>query len=155
MADSSNPTAETTFIKVRLAREADVVRLADLSGQLGYKATPEEVLRRLQQVAGDPQHGIFVAETPEGSVIGWVHVEERRLIESEHRAEINGLVVDETYRSRGVGRLLLEHAEQWARERELRSVVLRSNVIRARAHAFYERLGYQVFKTQKVFRKPL
>lgn len=88
-------------------------------------------------------------------MIGWVHVEERRLIESEPRAEINGLVVDETCRSRGVGRVLLEHAEQWARERGFRSVVLRSNVIRGRAHAFYERLGYQVFKTQKVFRKPL
>ena len=155
MTGSSNPVAETAAIKVRLAREGDVPRLADLSCQLGYKATPEEVLRRLQQVAADPHHGLFVAESPEGCVIGWVNVEERRLIEIEPRAEINGLVVDETCRSRGAGRVLLEHAEQWARERKFRSVVLRSNVIRARAHAFYERLGYEVFKTQKVFRKPL
>ena len=37
--------AETATIKVRLAREGDVPRLADLSYQLGYEATPEEVLR--------------------------------------------------------------------------------------------------------------
>jgi hypothetical protein len=32
---------------------------------------------------------------------------------------------------------------------------VRSNVIRERAHAFYERHGYIHFKTQKAFRKPL
>jgi hypothetical protein len=32
---------------------------------------------------------------------------------------------------------------------------LRSNVIREKAHAFYEKLGYRLIKTQKCFRKGL
>ena len=32
---------------------------------------------------------------------------------------------------------------------------VRSNVIRERAHQFYERTGYEHYKTQKSFRKPL
>jgi len=36
-----------------------------------------------------------------------------------------------------------------------RAIGLRSNVIRERARAFYERHGYQHFKTQKAFRKDL
>jgi hypothetical protein len=32
---------------------------------------------------------------------------------------------------------------------------VRSNVVRERAHKFYERGGYEHYKTQKSFRKPL
>jgi GNAT superfamily N-acetyltransferase len=155
MTARTNPAAGAASIKVHQAKEADAPRLADLSCQLGYQTTPEEAARRFQQVAADPNHGLFVAESLEGRVIGWINVEERHLIETEPRAEINGLVVDEGHRSQGVGRALLQHAEHWARGRGFRLVVLRSNVIRGRAHAFYERQGYEVFKTQKVFRKPL
>jgi GNAT superfamily N-acetyltransferase len=55
----------------------------------------------------------------------------------------------------GVGRLLVERGELWARERGLTTIGLHSNVIRERAHGFYLRLGYSVTKSQKVFRKPL
>jgi len=55
----------------------------------------------------------------------------------------------------GVRRLLMQQAEQWARERGYREVVLRSNVIRTRARTFYESLGYTVTKTQNHFRKIL
>jgi hypothetical protein len=33
--------------------------------------------------------------------------------------------------------------------------MLRSNIVRAAAHAFYGKLGYQNIKTQKTFRKVL
>ena len=67
--------------------------------------------------------------------------------------EISGLVVDEQVRSQGIGEKLLDRAEQWAREKGCRTVGLRCNVIRDRAHAFYQRHGYQHTKTQKSFRK--
>jgi GNAT superfamily N-acetyltransferase len=50
---------------------------------------------------------------------------------------------------------LLARAERWAREKGCRAIGLRSNVIRDRAHAFYERHGYKHVKTQKSFRKDL
>lgn len=87
--------------------------------------------------------------------MGWVHVFLSRLLESDPEAEIGGLVVDQHHRGLGIGQRLVEEAERWARRQRCRSVRLRSNVIRTRAHAFYERLGFKVVKSQKVFRKSL
>ena len=60
-----------------------------------------------------------------------------------------------SHRSLGAGAKLLDAAEAWAREKKCTGMSVRSNVIRERAHAFYERQGYQHIKTQKAFRKSL
>ena len=129
-------------------------RLAALSGELGYPATEKEIRARLSQLKPASTHAVFVAETADG-VIGWLHVSRNHLLEIPVRAEINGLVVSSTARSRGAGRLLLEAAEEWARKHKCTGMSVRSNVIRDRAHAFYEREGYEHYKTQKAFRKLL
>jgi GNAT superfamily N-acetyltransferase len=77
------------------------------------------------------------------------------LLESDLRAEVNGLIVAEGQRSSGAGAKLLVAAEEWARKRGCQGVNVRSNVIRERAHKFYERQGYEHYKTQKAFRKTL
>ena len=68
---------------------------------------------------------------------------------------MNTLVVAEGQRSLGAGARLLAAAEEWARKRGCKGMSVRSNVIRERAHKFYERNGYEHYKTQKSFRKPL
>lgn len=147
--------SDTASAVVRRATLGDAPPIAELSGQLGYPATPEEVLRRFRPLEGDPRHVVYVAELPSGQVIGWVHVHEVHLIENDMRAEVSGLVVAEGFRGGGAGKLLMQHAEEWARARGCGSVLLRSNVIRTGAHAFYEKLGYENIKNQKVFRKVL
>ena len=77
------------------------------------------------------------------------------LLEAETRAEIWGLVVAQAARRTGVGRMLIDAAEEWAVMRGLGVMSLRSNVLRLDAHAFYEQLGYKVVKTQNAFRKDL
>jgi GNAT superfamily N-acetyltransferase len=72
-------------------------------------------------------------------------------IDSEPFALITGLVVDETKRSRGIGAALVEAAVEWAAGHGYRTIRVRSNVIRERAHAFYERLGFSRVKNQVVF----
>jgi GNAT superfamily N-acetyltransferase len=64
-------------------------------------------------------------------------------------------VVDQTKRSLGTGAKLLEAAERWAVGKGCKSMSVRSNVTRERAHGFYLRHGYEHFKTQKAFRKSL
>jgi GNAT superfamily N-acetyltransferase len=63
--------------------------------------------------------------------------------------------VDEGYRGQRVGEQLLKKVEQWAGEHGCYAVSVHSNVIRKDAHRFYERLGYQVMKTQLVLRRVL
>ena len=144
----------TTKLKIRRARPGDVVRLAELAGELGYPTTTTEMKARLRRVKPAANNAIFVAES-DGEVIGWIHVGVSYLLEVPLRAEINGLVVGASSRSLGTGARLLEAAEAWARTKKCEGMSVRSNVIRERAHAFYERNGYEHYKTQKAFRKPL
>jgi len=141
--------------KIRRAKASDAARIAVLCRQLGYPTTTREMSARLKEALKERNGACFVAETEEHGVIGWVHASVTPLLEVERRAEVNGLVVDEQVRSGGVGWLLLEAAEQWARRMRCGGMSVRSNVIRERAHRFYERHGYEHYKTQKAFRKKL
>jgi GNAT superfamily N-acetyltransferase len=145
--------AKESSVEIRPPRPGDYARMAELASQLGYKAVGENIEKRLAGLQGSPEYAVFVAELPGGEVAGWVGVFVYRCVEADARAEVNGLVVDERMRSSGIGRRLMERAEEWAREKGCSAVGLRSNVIRERAHAFYERLGYKHIKTQKSFRK--
>src|SRR5262249_58144954 len=108
--------------------------LAELSGQLGYPATPEEIRSRLKRMKPSAEHAVFVAEAAGKRVIGWLHVSVSHLLETPLRAEVNGLVVADDQRSLGAGRRLLETAEEWARRKKCTAMSVRSNVIRERAH---------------------
>lgn len=152
----TNPAPEPAGIKIRRAKSSDAARIAELSGQLGYSAKPAEIAQRLRKLKPPSQHAVLVAESSEQKVvIGWLHVSMSPLVEVELRAEVNGLVVDDDERSRGTGAFLLRAAEQWARSHGCKSMSVRSNIIRERAHEFYLRHGYEHYKTQKAFRKPL
>ncbi|HET9400921.1 MAG TPA: GNAT family N-acetyltransferase, partial [Candidatus Acidoferrales bacterium] len=91
----------------------------------------------------------------DGNLAGWIQLFDEFGLAGGHRAEVAGLVVDESCRGAGVGRQLMEFAERWAKKRGCRAVYLRSNVTRAAAHIFYERMGYEHIKTQKAYRKIL
>jgi GNAT superfamily N-acetyltransferase len=141
--------------ELRIPTPRDHARMAALAGQLGYPAKAEEIAKRLEGMQESAEQAIFVAQLPGGEIAGWIAVFIYRCVETDARAEVSGLVVDEQARSQGIGQRLLERAENWAREQKCETIGLRSNVIRDRAHAFYERRGYQHHKTQKSFRKSL
>jgi GNAT superfamily N-acetyltransferase len=150
-----SPADNQAAIKIRRAKSSDAAQIAELCGQLGYPAKPAEIARRLRKIKPANQHAMLVAESPQRKVIGWLHVSVSPLVEVELRAEVNGLVIASDERSRGTGALLLRAAEDWSRSRGCRSMSVRSNVIRERAHQFYLRHGYEHYKSQKAFRKPL
>ena len=150
-----NSAVEQTGIKIRRAKSSDAAQIAELSGQLGYPATLAEIAQRLRNIKPSSHHAVLVAESPERKVIGWLHVSVSALLETQLRAEVNGLVVSGEVRSRGTGALLLSAAERWARKQGCKSMSVRSNVIRDRAHQFYLRHGYEHYKTQKAFRKSI
>ncbi len=139
---------------VRRAAPPDADRLAVLSTALGYPMTPDEAGHRLAEITDHPDHGLLVAEIG-GRVEGWIQVSLSRIFETPRQAEIAGLIVDEGARGAGIGRALLGAAESWARGQGCRAIRVRSNVVRERAHAFYQREGFVLKKTQRVFEKPL
>jgi GNAT superfamily N-acetyltransferase len=148
-------TLAITSVEIRAAGNHDAEAIARLAGELGYPSTAAQVRERLDTLAADPRQAVFVAQIRDQAVVGWIQLSEVDSVVDGPRAEIAALVVDSAHRGAGVGRLLVERGETWARERGLCTMGVRSNVIRERTHAFYGRLGYTVLKTQKVFRKRL
>jgi len=138
-----------------MAEGRDAERIASLSGELGYPADVSAVRERLNRLERSERDCVFVADSADRGAIGWIHVAEQDLVESDTRCEILGLVVDRVARRRGAGRSLIAAAEQGARGRGLRAITVRSNVTRQGAHPFYEHVGFVRTKTQHVFRKPL
>jgi len=138
---------------VRVALSADAQRIAALAGQLGYEVPVDHVERRLR--AMDDAGTVLVAVVPRVGVVGWIGIALHDTIVDSGRADIEGLVIEDEYRGNRIGEILVGAAESWARSHGCTSMRLVSNVVRERAHAFYKRLGYDVIKTQRAFKKTL
>ena len=149
---SPNPT--DAFL-IRKARETDCPAIASLTEQLGYPSSSEATCERLKHILVSERDTVFLAHLPDKWVIGWIHAYLTTILETDPYAEIGGLIVDESCRREGIGRLLIEQAERWAAERGCRAVSVRSNVVREGAHSFYPNVGYRMVKTQTTFRKDL
>jgi len=147
--------AETSPLTIRLAREEDVTRLADMADQLGHHSTVEQIRKRFEVLMKKSDYNvIFVAEANRKAV-GWVHAHVYDMLVDDPKLEIGGLVVDEKFRGRGIGTELMQAAENWAIEKGCFTIYVRSNVIRTHAHEFYERMGYTMVKSHYIFRKAL
>jgi len=141
-------------VKIRRAKNADVARLMMLSGELGYPVTEKQMKARLRRILPKKDHIVLVAEV-DGKVIGWLHLSICDFLETASFVEINGLIVADGYRSAGAGAKLVEAGKKWALQKKCPLMHVRSNVVRERAHAFYERQGFMHYKTSKIFRRPL
>jgi PhnO protein len=139
-------------ISIRTVRISDADAVAGLTEQLGYDVAPPVVRERLARILERTDQRFFIAEDA-GGPVGWLHAVVAEFVEADPFVVIAGLVVDRTCRGQGIGRMLVQHAEQWAREKHCSIVRLWSSAGRVSAHRFYEHLGYTHIKTQHAFAK--
>ena len=140
-------------ISVRPISSEDAEAAAELSAQLGYKASVATMRSRIESLLQNrSSQAVFVA-CVDAEVVGWIEIAIVQHLQSEPHTVIGGLVVREDVRSRGIGSRLLSEAEEWSRQQEVAVVRVRSQVARERAHRFYLREGYRQVKTSAVFEK--
>ena len=137
-------------ISIRQIAVADAAAVTDLSRQLGYPLGVAQIQQNIRAVIESKDHDAFVAVV-ENKVVGWIGVAQTILIESPPYCEINGLVIDENYRGKGIGKLLIDKATQWAKGRGNDKLRLRCNVKRTESHLFYQHLGFKDVKKQTSF----
>jgi predicted N-acetyltransferase YhbS len=131
-------------VLIRAPRADDAPAVALLLGQLGYPAGPTTVARRLERLAADPELWMRVAVS-DGAVIGLGAVSFIAVLEGDRSlAALITLIVDECERLRGVGSALVRAIELEARARGSFGIAVLSGQQRIGAHAFYERLDYQL-----------
>lgn len=155
MPEQLNRPSEKSTCSVRPPEPRDYDKIADLAGQLGYPSTAKQVQRRIDAMANSKEYAVYVAELPEGQIVGCIGLYVFRSVVQDICAGISGLIIDQQIRSHGVGKALLDAAEKWARSLGCNAVSVHSNVTRERAHQFYIRNGYDCVKTQKYLVKAL
>jgi GNAT superfamily N-acetyltransferase len=129
-------------VAVREAAPRDADAMARLCAQLGYLGEPSVMPGRLARLSSDVNARALVA-TQGDDVVGLVTVHLRYTMNHDAPiAQITLLVVDETVRSRGAGRALVQAAEEWARSRGTKRITVTTALHRDGAHAFYEKVGY-------------
>jgi GNAT superfamily N-acetyltransferase len=141
------------MIEIRACTPADAVAVTALLGELGYNISVRqaaEQVRQLSQTGSDP----MLLAVADGQVLGLVASHLCRMLQYENPVmRVTVLVVDGRARRRGVGRLLMEHAERFAAGAGCEAVELTSAVGRVEAHAFYRDIGYDANSLR--FRKVL
>ncbi len=143
---------EEAPISIRPAAEADIARILELYRQLAItpsqedeKTTVEERHRHaFAEIATDPRHHLLVIES-DGQVVGTlVLVFVPSLIRGASPwAVVEHFVVDEAYRGRGLGTMLMNYAIQRAKEASCYRISLSSDLRREDAHRFYHALGFE------------
>jgi GNAT superfamily N-acetyltransferase len=138
------------MIIVRQALEKDIPRILELYRQLSFH--PEdyhvpplyEVIKAFRKIEEYPGYKLLVAEDS-GNVVGTTVL--AVLPGFAHGTSPFGVVeyvvVDEAYRSRGIGKLLMESVIALAKEAGCYKIMLTSDVRRERAHKFYKSLGFE------------
>lgn len=138
---------------IRPAVYGDAAALCGInSTSLGYDYPLALTRRNLEHVLTRGEDGIFVA-VREGEVLGYIHGQPYTTLYHDPLVNVLALSVASGVQKNGVGRALLAHLENWARERGYSGVRLSSGMERAGAHVFYERCGYRPIKNHKTFRR--
>lgn len=100
----------------------------------------DEWVQRLERGAGSPLEFPLLVEDAERPIgLAWVRIDPT---DDDIIAELFQVWVDPTYRRRGVGRLIVESALDWARSTGKRQMMLSVAIGPGSALEFYRQLGF-------------
>ena len=148
----------TGTIEIRLAQLDDAASLQKLASQeLGYDYPLEACQKCLEALLADDQQILLVACSQEATkqVLGIVHASYYYSFYGDPAYNVMALAVDQAYQHQGIGRLLMQALESQALSKGVHHIRLNSASHRTGAHAFYQSIGYDCYKTQKAFSKKL
>ncbi len=101
----------------------------------------------------EPESTIFIAEDEVEGLAGFVHLQTQTdYFSGEKNGYISDLAVDKRFEGRGIGRILLAAAEDWARAKGYHLLTLYVFAGNPRARRIYEKHGFspEVVKYAKV-----
>jgi GNAT superfamily N-acetyltransferase len=140
-------------ISIRRIVRDDAAATAELSGQLGYPSTVEQLRHRIQSLAScTDSQAVFVARltpTPSAAtppattqLVGWIEVAITCHLQSDPFVLIRGFVVKDGLCGHGIGPHLCEKVEARASSQGNQILRVTSRSTRPDAHRFYLQDGY-------------
>ena len=143
---------ENQQVLIRPARMGDADQVWALVHDFGTSFAPErrEFDATWQTLSETTDTLVAVAEATGHQIVGYVLANSRlTFVDNGPVAWVEEVMVAESHRRSGVGRELMEHAENWATERGASYLALASR----HAGPFYLRLGYE--DAAVFYKKPL
>ena len=148
-------------ITIRLASEADIPRLEDLLYQvhgLHAEGRPDIFIPgckkytadQLQEILADPVNTPVFVATADGVLVGYCfcirQVQSAASMQKISTLYIDDLCVDAAMRGKGFGKILYDHAVEYARENGYYNLTLNVWACNPSAMRFYEKCGLAVQK---------
>jgi GNAT superfamily N-acetyltransferase len=143
-------------VKVRQATPEDVPSLVALFQELDRMQadwrvfTPrpgfyDEVGTKYREAMNNPDAVVLVGTDDDGEVVGMVYGEARTpsRFSDERALELSAVVVRSGYRGRGVGRVLVQEAAAFAKDRGIAWIELKTFSPNRGAMEFWENLGFE------------
>lgn len=142
-------TENKIIIEITCLQKDELPQLAPLCHLLGFEGDLINLEERFFNLLKFPAHQVRVARTKKNTnIIGFIHFFEAPSLLTNKTIEIGGLAVTPEYRGLGVGSQLMLEVEKWAEQKECKSILLATQVMRTEAIIFYEHLGFhKEFKT--------
>lgn len=142
-------------MKVRSAGSADTPRIRELAVRLMDQSLPhwrdpaplkDKLNEALAAYDGEmPQdHLLLVCEDDKGWIAGFAHAGmDADFFSGEAQAHLYYLVTDPSCEGKGVGRMLMDAVEDFARDKSATGILLYVFSTNERARSVYERYGFQ------------
>jgi aminoglycoside 6'-N-acetyltransferase I len=118
----------------------------------------EQQFREMEEILGSEMEEVFFAERPEGGLCGFLEAAIRPWAigcETSPVGYIEGWYVDGDVRREGVGRALVEAAEDWARSNGCRQMASDAELWNSVSQETHGALGYQETARLVLFKKDL
>ncbi|MBU1046857.1 GNAT family N-acetyltransferase [Patescibacteria group bacterium] len=116
-----------------------------------YKKPESEFFTKndFEKMIKDQNCNFLIAKEDE-KVLGYIiaykkEISETSILKPRKYIFINDLAVKDNYKRQGVGSLLMEKIEEWAREIKINEIELNVWFFNKEAFSFYEERGYKVF----------
>jgi aminoglycoside 6'-N-acetyltransferase I len=149
---------ESMNIAIRTARPEDLAEWLRMRRALWDDCPEEQQIQEIQENLVSDSDQVFLAERAEGQLCGFLEAAIRSRAngcDASPVGYIEGWYVDPDVRRRGVGRLLVEAAEGWARSKGCRQMASDAELWNALSHEAHKALGYEETARLVLFKKDL
>lgn len=130
-------------MRIRKCINSDVNYVYDLICELKNKEFDLDIFEKIYNKKIQDEKNYFIVAIEKNEVIGFLSVViDYQLHHADKVATIEELIVKSKYRNNGVGKLLLNSAINYAKEKNCDVIELTSGFSRKTAHEFYEKNGF-------------
>ena len=132
-------------LEIKKASTGDLPHILKLYAQIDNKdvLSIDDAIRIFDKLKTYPNYSLYVAKIID-NVIGTFEllIMDNLAHKGCPSGVVEDVVVDENYRSMGIGKIMMEFAKDICQKNGCYKLTLSSNINRDRAHKFYESLGF-------------